>query len=107
MEPSNYGGPAFPVPNIIVPPAGSWTTLPEPQPGMTLKDWFAGMALVAYLGSNEGQRQLAEAIETGMTAAPDEDRRKLMREILAKRSYLQADAMLAERQRTAAKAGGK
>lgn len=45
--PINDGGPAFPVVHAIIPQPGHYTTTPEAQPGMTLRDWFAGMALNA------------------------------------------------------------
>jgi hypothetical protein len=46
---STNGGPAFPVPNIIVPTPGQWTTIPESHAGMSLRDWFAGRAMAAFI----------------------------------------------------------
>ena len=57
---------------------------PEPgfrQPGMTLRDWFAGQALVGFMAS-----------ESGIQAYPAD--------WAAERAYLMADAMLTERERT-------
>lgn len=62
------GGPAFPV--IGAPGA------PGDYPGMTLRDWFAGKALIGIL------------TEAGSDCHED---------IVAKRAYFIADALLAER----------
>lgn len=64
-------------------------------PGMTLRDWFAGQALAAFLSSETAQEQLQEAVVT--MCGPDDDRREVINKILAKRSYWLADAMLAAR----------
>lgn len=60
----NNGGPAFPVPN---------DANRNGEPGMSLRDFFAGMAIMGKVGSLE-----------------NDDR-------LAKWAYILADAMLAER----------
>lgn len=39
LSPKGDGGPAFPIPNSDLP--GSY----HPSAGMTLRDWFAGMAI--------------------------------------------------------------
>lgn len=59
------------------------------QPGMTLRDWFAGQAL-AGLCANHGT--LDQLIGLGFTGSKD---------LLAECAYAHADAMLAERERTA------
>ncbi len=41
-EKLNDGGPAFPVPGN-----------PATQPGMSLRDWFAGQAMAAMVGSHQ------------------------------------------------------
>ena len=61
------GGPAFPV---------KWQN-GEQQSGMTLRDWFAGQALVGYVAYNPDSRDVD----------------------LACVSYATADAMLAEREK--------
>lgn len=58
------------------PPAG----YPYPQPGMSLRDWFAGMALTAM-------------------SAPGSDWKKRWEEEQADRAYELADAMIAARNR--------
>lgn len=80
MSAPNDGGPAFPSPN-----AGEWgfnsknerVFCPDVTSGMTLRDWFAGMAL------------------QGFAAHPDNN--DWTREEVARDSYGWADAMLAER----------
>lgn len=44
MSKSN-GGPAFP---LSVEPTFQWA-----EPGMSLRDWFAGQALIAVVGNNQ------------------------------------------------------
>lgn len=85
----NDGGPAY--------PTGSSGVLSTK--GMSLRDWFAGKALSAYLSSNEAIRQLDEAITEHLARTPYLDRREAFRSILAKRAYQMADAMLAEREK--------
>lgn len=43
--PQNDGGPAFPVVHAIVAQHGHFVTAPPSIHGMSLRDWFAGMAL--------------------------------------------------------------
>jgi hypothetical protein len=67
----NNGGPAFPVVHAIIPQPGSFTQTPEAHQGMTLRDWFAGMALQGnlaacapgyeYTGGDSHQRAAEEA----------------------------------------------
>lgn len=54
--------------------------------GMTLRDWFAGQALVAIVGNN----QLLNDLEKAMPEAR-------MNDMISKASYMLSDAMLAER----------
>ena len=54
------------------------------DPGMTLRDWFAGQALVSTM-----------RIVTGMESEPGEG----MAQTFARRAYEMADAMLAEREK--------
>lgn len=75
----NDGGPAFPVPHLSQNQASGETTLHEHFGGMSLRDWFAGQALV---GMGAGSTGLAITVEQ-----------------FASQSYLLADAMLAERER--------
>jgi hypothetical protein len=66
------GGPAFPAQHF---------DLADGEHGMTLRDWFAGMAL---------QGMLANDIESGPEQVP----------IIVASAYVLADAMLAERSKT-------
>jgi hypothetical protein len=75
------GGPAFPTfaePFLNGPqglnPASAWGM--EGKPGMSLRDWFAGMAMMAIVQQGYGKRHAEELSST---------------------SYSIADAMIAER----------
>lgn len=79
------GGPAFP---YIV--RGAHGDLLHPaEPGMTLRDWFAGQALAGLLASGADER--GGLLPEG--ANEDDDRVAQW----SVSSYLYADAMLAER----------
>jgi hypothetical protein len=80
------GGSAFPIPGEKLlsengtphdPAYYGWSICP--QPGMSLRDWFAGQALIGILGSRTGF-----LIDVGTSNAPDW-------------AYQVADAMLAAR----------
>lgn len=75
----NDGGPAFPREEYQSPPSA------HGQPGMSLRDWFAGQALA---GMN--------ASLTTSSSLPDSTGRALM----AENAYRQADALLKEREAT-------
>lgn len=76
----NDGGPAFAHSGTDGFPA----TLP--QPGMSLRDWFAGQALVAVMDlCKTDSRNANETIS----------------EMFARKAYLMADAMLAAREKMA------
>jgi hypothetical protein len=72
---TNDGGPAFPAQPTNIGISGDMTPLAF-QPGMSLRDWFAGMAI---------QGTLSDPCSTFNTVAA--------------MAYKQADAMLAERKR--------
>ena len=75
------GGPAFPVPDVPYQKWGGGETFHQPaKPGMSLRDWFAGMALQGVVANP------ARSVEANVTRD-------------AKAAYLLADAML--------EAGGK
>lgn len=67
----NDGGPAFPIPASFL---GS-----EEQQGMTLRDWFGGMACQAFIAAHSGKVHLPTATDAAHWA------------------YAYADAMLEER----------
>lgn len=71
------GGPAFPVPAN------------QEYSGMTLRDWFAGMAMQGLLAANA---QCHDAVTDKNVDA-----------VIAREAYLSADAMLAERARSLSK----
>lgn len=70
-ERKKSGGPAF--------PGGGFAS--QYNPGMSLRDWFAGQAAAGYM---------AHTGPYGLSSGPDG---------VAERSYQIADAMLAERER--------
>jgi hypothetical protein len=73
------GGPAFPLPAPTSSP-GTWGGGPAPHPGMTLRDYFAALAMQSLIGASENA-WLKDAPST-----------------LAERSYAFADAMLSARE---------
>ncbi len=73
--PSN-GGAAFPLP-VAVGPSGDLYDASEADPGMSLRDWFAGQALVAC-----------------MKAPPSESRQVGWQKSMAWDAYSIADAMI-------------
>ena len=66
----NDGGPAFPTTGF--------------NPGMSLRDWFAGQALAGWLASFSSSMQ--HPVDLGQGQA------------VAEKAYMMADAMLAERE---------
>lgn len=76
------GGPAFP----------PGTTSDSRPTGMSLRDWFAGQALIAYLGGTSSSAESAEAAMIVM-----EKRGESIHQFIASGAYAFADAMLAER----------
>lgn len=86
------GGPAFPVPeqhgqqHVSSPNGNQWEQGWEPAAsGMTLRDWFAGMAL-------QGMMACPVTLEFNDGTNTEKDG-------FAKCAYDQADAMLAEREK--------
>ena len=71
------GGPAFPCPRVT----GQFR-----DPGMSLRDWFAGHALAGWLASFPSDEH-----------HPAQDQSTHSCETVAKFSYIMADAMLAHR----------
>ena len=61
MSDINDGGPAFPLAPVVDPETGQFCG--PHSTGMTLRDWFAGMALQGYL-ANTTTYHPAAAIET-------------------------------------------
>lgn len=100
MSNINDGGPAFPQHGWSKDPA----TIERMQAvqGLTVRDYFAAAALTAFLSTETVQQQLSDAVNDKYRHRPEEDRRHVMNEVIAKRAYWLADAMLAEK----AKGGG-
>lgn len=81
MKP-NDGGPAFPQDGMLE----MHESQPMRHPGMSLRDWFAGMALQGFM-ANHGWLGYFE----------NKKHRQFLIEGFSKDSYAVADAMLAER----------
>ncbi len=81
------GGPAFPRPESHRQWEGGTVTTYYDQEGMTLRDWFAGQALIGLL-SNTALQDFREP--TALALGPA---------WFAEQAGIQADAMLAEREK--------
>lgn len=69
------------------------------NPGMMLRDWFAGQALAGFLADGS-QRKIAKAVEASADRSLIQDTAALasvINEQLASGAYALADAMLLER----------
>jgi hypothetical protein len=80
-------------------PAAFPASAPFADPGMSLRDWFAGQAMVGFLADGS-QRLVAEAIENsgeGRLIDGPAALESVVTEQLARGFYAIADAMLAER----------
>ena len=88
------GGPAFPCM-----PGGE--IMREQYSGMSLRDWFAGQALVGFL-ANGSQRLVAKAVEeseAGQNVADTVALAAIVNTQIAGGCFALADAMLAERKK--------
>ena len=74
------GGPAFPIPDERDPVTGEGII--QGSSGMSLRDWFAGQAVVACI-----QKCVPQECDTGEN----------MEQMFARKAFLVADAMLAAR----------
>ena len=83
---TNDGGPAFPVNSVKLIDIGAYTVL---HPGMSLRDWFAGMAMQGMLAYGVATVYRERAAEEGIPFS----------RLLAEESYRHADAMLAAREK--------
>lgn len=79
---------AFPVNSANLGGPGAYA----PDPGMTLRDWFAGQALAGVLANSENVAAGAEPTNSALSLRPQE-----FAGWLATTAYAVADAMLAER----------
>ncbi len=74
MSARDDGGPAFPLPEVVISTKG----IAHAKPGMSLRDWFAGQALAGYFAYEHARHRFD---------GPD----------VTEYVYRIADAMLAER----------
>jgi hypothetical protein len=85
MSEIKYGGPAFPANQksfVFDLAGGARKTILDAHPGMTLRDWFAGLAMQGIIAS-------------GLAVQVSEEN---YHNALAKLAYVNADAMIAERE---------
>lgn len=90
MSNRNNGGPAFPVDDLQIAGIGPSSLNVGGAPawaGMSLRDWFAGLALQGMLANTDAEDERAH--RTGSLAP-----------VVAENAYQFADAMIAERNRT-------
>ena len=80
------GGSAFPDQGQILLPNGQWSD--SWSPGMTLRDWFAGKALVGMMASDPPNWNDSGGLKKSEVRA------------VAQEAYQMADAMLAAREAT-------
>jgi len=81
MKKTNHYFPAFPVITTVdTCTSGSWAS----TPGMSMRDWFAGMAITCWLGSRESDVLLAKCGDDAYEAA----------EMMANAAYMLAEAMV-------------
>lgn len=81
------GGPAFPCDWKDFQPETGNQVVREQFPGMSLRDWFAGMSMLGMTANPDISRAMSDE-----SMKPKEVRRSF-----AARAYAQADEMLAER----------
>jgi len=86
------GGAAFPT-QIGMRQTGQYETEFDTLPGMSLRDWFAGQALIGTLANSEGVHAATEPTNAILSG----DRRSSFARFLATQAYDIADAMLAAR----------
>ena len=83
MPRQNDGGPAFPIPDVYGPDGCG---IAQGAPGMSLRDWFAGQALIGFVTVSLQQPGVTTSDNAAKAAAR-----------YARGAYMVADAMLAER----------
>ena len=91
MSTPNDGGPAFPTHPAVDPDNGEYNT----EPGMTLRDWFAGKALQGLIADPISYNGALVQIKADNSKGGSAD----ICSVMARWSYDYADAMLAERSR--------
>ena len=82
---------AFPL-TLAIGPAGDVYSASEDDAGMSLRDWFAGMALQGLMANPERYKYIAELLEL-TTLTQDEATEKNVN-----KAYMIADAMLERRE---------
>lgn len=88
------GGPMFPSPDIIssMPEGTGFRTIRTPQPGITVRQWYAGMAMQGIVSNKDLCLAITQEVGDEYMGAG-----------VAKAAYEFADAMLAEREKGEAK----
>lgn len=85
------GGPAFPLP-MAVGPAGDLYDASQTDPGMSLRDYFAGQALAGHWSQSNPD------LVRNMAEAADENFDGDIADMLAAAAYKAADSMLKARE---------
>lgn len=105
MAKHDDGGQAFPMPAIV----DGDTLLVPSEPGMTLHDWFAGMAMTALLARSDLNMMFTLACGTpqfnGYNVGPRGEEHIPGESVLARLASQAADAMIAEKRRKEAEDG--
>lgn len=89
MTTEKNGGPAFPFSPPLMSDGSHPASHPYPELGMSLRDWFAGQALVAIISACTKDQGAIDAFVQLGSPAP----------YFARRAFEVADAMLAEREK--------
>lgn len=84
----NDGGPAFPLPETILPDG---RIVQVNYPGMSLRDWFAGMALQGMVSGVCGHLQIDEVFSAYAHGPCDSE--------ITERAYAIANVMIAAREK--------
>ena len=86
------GGPAFPQPNIKIFKDGTpWGSAGPIEYGMTLRDYFAGQAMIALMQAVTMNKEFAQYVAK---INPDGN------SFVAMAAYMHADAMIVQREKT-------
>ena len=83
------------MPYVLAPREDENGVMQRFEPGMTLRDWFAGQALCGYLAQDDGRTCPSDIVKQGDQAI--EAWRSQIRSSDAKWCYAMADAMIEAR----------
>jgi len=96
IEKINNGGPAFPWPVPTFDSQGKMIGHSTEQCGMTLRDWFAGMAMLGRIAN-------PRLVKVRQGVKLTKYQRRVSSAGVAAKAYVLADAMIAEREKVGAK----